>query len=264
VYNKQFVPARKRYALWKAHEGKCYYCREPLRYAEVWVDHILPASLAGDSIRLSSLLQEFGLEQNFDLNDYGNWLPSHPRCNQRKSDLILERGIALYYIGIASSKANTARIEEDKSRKNLKGDKLLGSLQIAMDEGVISKSDIQYIVSNSILLKDEPTVITFGLLIETVLVSDQAPDNVSTDYPHLCDWLEKDLIRHLQSITNCGFFYTEPSLRTGESLSVRLAFVDLDENELAGFSSAWWEILEFAPFSAIYGDDDPWGAVTQR
>lgn len=249
---KKSIPVRKRYALWKAHGGKCCYCGELLRYAEVWVDHILPESLLNEPQQLCSLLDGYGLEQNFDINDYGNWVPTHGRCNLRKGTIIFEPGTALFYISIARSKAGSAKLIEERSMSSLKADRLLGSLHIALDEGLISKSDIQHIVSDSLVIKKEPTVITFGLLIETVFDSKQLPNYVPTDYPRLCDWLESDLIRQLQSIITCGFSYTEASLRTGESLSVRLAFVDLDQYELENFSSPWWELLEFAPYSSIY------------
>lgn len=249
---KKSIPARKRYALWKAHGGKCCYFGEPLRYAEACVDHILPESLLNEPLKLRSLLDNYGLEQHFDINDYGNWVPTHARCNLRKGKLIFERGTALFHISIAGSKADSARREEESSISSLKADRLLSSLHIAFDEGLISKLDIQYIISDSLVIKKEPTVITFGLIIETVLDSEQLPDHVPKDYPHLCDWLESDLMRQLQSVITCGFSYTEASLRTGESLSVRLAFVDLDQHEIDNFSSPWWELLEFAPYSSVY------------
>jgi hypothetical protein len=194
--------------------------------------------------QLRSLLDDYGLEHHFDINDYGNLVPSHAQCNLRKSNLIFERGVTLFYISIAMSKAGAARLEEEKSINSLKVDKLLSSLHIALDEGLISKLDIQYIITNTLFVKKEPTVITFGLSIEAVLNSNQLPDHVPTDYPHLCDWLESDLMRELQSIITCGFAYKEASLKTGESLSVRLAFVDLDQYRLENFSSPWWELLE--------------------
>ena len=251
---KQSISARKRYALWRAHAGKCFYCGEPIRYAEVWVNHILPESLLNERQQLRLLLKNYGLEQYFDINGYGNCLPSDARCNLRKGNIVFERNVTLYYVSIAQSKENAARVEEEKSIRNLKADKLLNSLHIALDEGLISKSDIQYIVSSSPVINEEPIVITFGLLIETVLNSDQLPDNVSTYYPQLCEWLESDLMRHLQSIFSCGFFYTEASLRPGKSLSVRLAFGDFDENELATFVSPWWDILEIDAYSNLYDE----------
>ena len=91
-------------------------------------------------------------------------------------------------------------------------------------------------------------------MIETVLNSDQFPENIPLYYPQLCDWLESDLIRYLQTIFRCGFFYTEASSRNGEGLSVRLAFIDFDEDELANFVSPWWEILEIAVYSHLYDE----------
>jgi len=252
---KQGILSRKRYAIWRAHEERCIYCRETLRYRDVWIDHILPESLLNAPQELQRVIEEYGLSPDFSINDHCNWVPSHWRCNLDKGRTIFERGTALYYIGIAQSKSDKAREIERRTIQNLKADKLLGSLEIAIDEGLLSKEAVASIIQQRLEPEEEiyePVVITFGLTIYKVLDSGLLERDVPTNYPALCDWLEKDLIRQLKSLLSCEFYYTEASGRDGETLSVRLAFIQLDCDELNRFTSPWWEILEVAPYSEIY------------
>ena len=75
------------------------------------------------------------------------------------------------------------------------------------------------------------------------------------DFPSLYDWLEKDLVKQLSGSLTCSFYYPEASERTGETLSVRLAFLQLNFGELETFSSPWWEIVEIQYYSEVYGNE---------
>ena len=77
-----------------------------------------------------------------------------------------------------------------------------------------------------------------------------------THYLGLCDWLENDLIKLLSSLLTCSFYYPEALQRSGETLSVRLAFLQLNFNELDKFTSPWWEILEIQYYSEVYGSSE--------
>lgn len=253
---KQNIPFRKRVALWRAHEKRCYYCEKPLRFSDLWIDHVLPENLLGDAEKLTKIIQEYELESDFVINDYCNWLPTHWRCNQRKGKTIFERGIARFYLAIAKAKFQKAKEQEQSLLRNLKADKILSTVGIAFEEGLISENEIAAVLQAK--TKDEqksfePTVITFGLTIERVFESGLLDESAPSDYPGLCDWLEQDLIKQLKSFLSCSFYYPEASARNGETLSVRFAFLQLDFDELDKFSSHWWEILEVANYSEIYG-----------
>ena len=32
----------ERYALWRAYDGRCFYCEKPLDFQDMTVDHIIP------------------------------------------------------------------------------------------------------------------------------------------------------------------------------------------------------------------------------
>lgn len=267
--SKQDIPPRKKYALWSAHEGICHYCKEPLKYQDVWIDHILPEHLLNTPDKFTQIIQDYELGADFDVRDYCNWLPSHWRCNLNKGGSIYDRGAARFYIRIAQSKVPAARKAEERIISSLKQDKLLGSLEIALDEGLLSKQTVLAILQQEATIPKqevmpsgeiEPTVITFGLNHFDLLENESRPnwldDYYPSDYPVVCDLLEKDLVKQLKSLLSCDFYYPEASERNGETLSVRLAFLRLNRSEISKFKSAWWEILEMASYSSIYGTSD--------
>lgn len=258
--SKQHILPRKKYALWLAHKGVCFYCKEPVDYKDIWIDHILPEHLLRTPEKLKLILQEYELDSHFDIQDYCNWILAHWRCNLEKSGTIFDKGTARYYINIARDKVTIAQKKEQKVIRDLKRGKLLSSLEIALSEGLLSKQALTTILKQGTISKAriEPTIITFGLNYYDLWEGNLRPAWLngydSSDYPFVCDLLEKDLVKQLKSLLTCEFFYPEASNRNGETLSVRLAFIQLDEKEISRFKSDWWEILELASYSDIYGE----------
>jgi hypothetical protein len=96
-------------------------------------------------------------------------------------------------------------------------------------------------------------VATFGVAIEDLFENWSPPDGVPTDYPSLCDWLERDLEARLSAANLSDLYQPEPSARSRETLSVRFAFtLEGDPVALEFGDLGWWELLELAPFAAIY------------
>ena len=91
-------------------------------------------------------------------------------------------------------------------------------------------------------------VAAFGLAIEDLMENYELPAFVSRFYPHLCDWLEEDLMKRLSKSPLAGFRFLEDS-RDGETLSVRVSFewdplkVPIDFGDIG-----WWEVLEISEF----------------
>lgn len=79
----QFTDAQ-RFAVWKHHGQRCYWCEEPLRLQETTVDHVVPEHLEGKPDELAKVTTLLALPEAFKINDYGNWLPAHDRCNKNK------------------------------------------------------------------------------------------------------------------------------------------------------------------------------------
>jgi hypothetical protein len=134
--------------------------------------------------------------------------------------------------------------------------RLLGSLSAAIENRHLSVQEVRKLVSQIERTQhsEEPLVLTFGLMIEDVVNSDDLPRNVPREYPYLCDWLELDLVKHLRAIITTPFHYTQPSERWGDGLSVRIVFPNLNDADLESFNLPWWKILEASNFWEIFGE----------
>jgi len=99
-------------------------------------------------------------------------------------------------------------------------------------------------------------VATFGLVIDDLLKNYELPHSVPHEYPHLCDWLEKDLMDYL-SKTSIESLRLLEGARDGETLTVRMGFRwDSEKYPLDFGDIGWWEFLELDEFNKIYPDQD--------
>lgn len=255
--NKQKILGRKRLALWRAYSKKCIYCGEPVRYPYFWVEHVIPEHLLNKPVKLRETLKQYGLPLDFSLNDYPNWVATCSKCNKDKGASILEPISAHHYLSIAKRKAQKAVVEERKIKSHMKADKMLSKLEIAIEDGLISRDQVTSILQRCEELSGpdyDQFVICFCLRLEDVYENEAIGEDVPKDHPHLCDWLEEDLVKQLKKRGFGFFYYPECSARNGETLSVRLAFLNLNLEGLDKFDSDLWEILEVAYYSELYGE----------
>ena len=71
-----------RLAMLEAWGEECVWCRRPIYYSDMEVEHLIPKSLDGQDI--THLLDGHGLAKDFDLFSLENLAPSCGRCNDRK------------------------------------------------------------------------------------------------------------------------------------------------------------------------------------
>lgn len=253
---KQRIAYDKRFSLWRSHNGRCPYCGEQVRLLDMQVDHVLPESLALDPNKLCDLKREYGLEESFDLLDYCNWLPAHPACNRRKGADVLDKAAVLFYVALAKAKVPLARAEEERLARARAADMVVGRLLAAVENGLVTKEQVESAlaaVPQETRVDFDPIVIGFGTALDEVLESGLLPKSVRIEFPSLYDWLEEDLHMRIRSATKAHFFCPEASARNGETLSVRLAFTELDLKGLNDVDWSWWEILEVDYYSTLYG-----------
>jgi hypothetical protein len=220
----------------------------------VTIDHILPEHLDEQPDELRRLITRFNLGATFSIHDYCNWAPMHFGCNVAKNATVFES--APYYIGIACSKASKAREEEQRAIKNKEFGKAIVAVTRGIKQGLASKSQAAAFlegIRQAIIGLYDPIVITFGVNTREAWADGRLGEDTPVDYPDLCDWLEQSLVEQLEAAVSCTFYYPEASTRTGETLSVRLAFVHLSLSELEKFPGDLWEMLEVAHYSEIYG-----------
>jgi hypothetical protein len=221
------------------------------------VDHVLPRKLLHRLPELQRIRDEYGLPPRFQVEGYSNWIPCHRKCNLEKGEAVFDQTRAHFFLHVAEKKSGSATKVEGQVLRNEKAGRLLATLQVGLQEGLIDKRKVEDMLRESartLTLRYDPLVVTFGTNVSELLEGDVLPTEVPSYYPELCDWLEADLMRQVKHLARCKFYYPEDSARNGETLSVRLAFIGLDLNNLNGFRSSWWEILEVAYYSDVYGD----------
>jgi len=125
-----------------------------------------------------------------------------------------------------------------------------------VESGELTKQEIYQSLSvvhpSSTPLSQDPLVLTFGINVSELIQSNGLPKNAGDTFPVICDWLEKDLIFRLSGLLPTLSQMTEASERNGETLSVRVAFWNLDFDLLDQFDISNWKVLEIADFSEIY------------
>lgn len=144
---RKALPTSRRAAIWRAHERRCIYCTELVTFADLDVDHIVPSRLNDQPEELAKLLAEYGLRNDFDVDSLLNLVPSHRHCNLQKKGQVLPKSRALYFLSIAEDRHNKAcKIELEIKEQALK-DKFTVILQVALDEGRISREELSSLVA---------------------------------------------------------------------------------------------------------------------
>lgn len=99
----------ERQTVYDVHGPQCYLCSKPVEFALMQVDHVIPESLLSDPEMLRSVLDQYGLPAEFDLNSFENWLPSCGPCNRTKRDDLSFAPILSFHLNQAAKKADQAR-----------------------------------------------------------------------------------------------------------------------------------------------------------
>lgn len=137
---KYSFTAAQRSAIYVKHGEKCYMCTSPIDLKSMQIDHIIPESLLADKDQLSSVLNDFGLPSDFDLNGYGNWLPSCATCNRKKSAKVFTPSpIIQIEIESAINKADEVAELAQKTVSNRELSKAINTLDRAKESGGISE-----------------------------------------------------------------------------------------------------------------------------
>ncbi len=179
----------ERRAYWEAHNRRCVYCSEPLRFRELFIDHIIPQSLLVKSDELSRLFDQIGVSATFDITSEFNLVPSCNRCNTTKAAKLFEAPRLILILEIAKSKVDKVLHLKGCYQKEAKSDQLRIDLSIALSNGSISLDEmskclassspeaIDHTLSQTLNLSDGTEIRTLsqkdvdGLLDEPILVN---------------------------------------------------------------------------------------------
>ncbi|OKH49534.1 hypothetical protein NIES30_06730 [Phormidium tenue NIES-30] len=115
------------------------------------IDHILPESLLGTPQKLGNIIKDYGLNPEFKINSYHNWVPACRSCNLNKKDLIYSKNSVLHFLELARSRyAKVKQIESSLNKANSIS-KLTSNLKICLEKDLISYDKIPHL---SLLLND--------------------------------------------------------------------------------------------------------------
>ena len=136
--------------MWLAHASRCFWCREPIDFRRVTVDHILPEALLEVPDELERLRDEYALGADFLVNDFENWVPAHADCNSRKSDYLEETPSPALVVIFqeVGRRAARARAIAERSARDVTKSKLLVRVQTAIEKGDLTRSDVEELVKD--------------------------------------------------------------------------------------------------------------------
>jgi hypothetical protein len=239
----------QRFSLWKSHGERCVYCNEPLLFKDMTYDHILPKHLKKDPEERKKIFSEYGLGENFNLEGYENWVPCHYGCNRKKDGTIYDKTSTIFLIELAKSHLEKIQKFEDDLKEYQTYEKVLVTLAAAVENDILSENDVHYFLQEHKCRDDDQIVISFGLMIEDAIEKREL-DEEKVDIWKFC---EKELMDNLRKLVSCEYFICE-SDDNGESFSIRVAFVDINPDEISRYRDDLWELLEVAWYSDIYDE----------
>lgn len=96
---KQFS-TELRAAIWEAHKRRCPYTGDLIAFAELEIDHVVPITISPDE--LARLKRENVIPEDFDLNGYGNLLPTKRFQNGSKSAQVRPNSVLIHFLDITA------------------------------------------------------------------------------------------------------------------------------------------------------------------
>ena len=267
--SKSRVRTTLRMALWRANSFKCWYCDLLVGYFDLQVDHIIPEATARE--RVGELVHFLGLPNDFHVNSPLNLVPAHHRCNRKKSDTEYSEQALRYYFATSQARQPAVAAELALLERQTSNNKLLSLIVSRIETGNLARADLLTAIEGltappTKASSSEPLVVCFGVNISELFASNAVPAGAPQDYAGLCDWLEKRLLSSALLEIPAPSVATEASGRNGETVSIRLAFWNLDVRSLELASLSPWEILEVVSFSEVYEGswDDLFSLATFR
>jgi len=102
-----------RESLFKGYNKRCVYCRNPLLFKNMQIDHVIPKSYGKEKA-----ISNYGLNPDFELDSYYNLVPSCASCNNMKRAKTYKKIQILFILNEVKSKVPYIERIEKKLRKN--------------------------------------------------------------------------------------------------------------------------------------------------
>lgn len=137
--SKSKISQQRRKSIYDAYSNKCFYCGEHIDWNDLEIDHLI----AENTCNLKELLIDYGLPEDYDINDLTNLVPSHSLCNNRKSNRPFNKSTYLYYRSLTDSYVTAVQRIETAIVKGYKKDKLISNIDVAVENDELSLLELQ-------------------------------------------------------------------------------------------------------------------------
>jgi len=146
----------ERYAVWVSHDQICYICRKPLLLEDATCDHVIPEHLLEKPEERSSILKLLGLNSDFKINDFNNWMPSCTKCNQKKGGAPFRDTLKIQLI-LDELIRDSEKVRHTAERfiKNSKKGLVLTQVMNGLENGTITWEDIEKLFPKGRPTEDE-------------------------------------------------------------------------------------------------------------
>jgi len=139
--------AAQRFAVYTVHGAVCYLNGEPLYLRLMRVDHVIPRSLKDNPGRLSAILRDYELPEDFNLDSFENWLPTCDPCNSAKyKEPFRPTPIIQRYIDRARAKAAEAKAVAERVVTDQAISKALNTLERALDQAQLDLAQLRPLI----------------------------------------------------------------------------------------------------------------------
>lgn len=159
----QKFTAPHRHAIWSAYGYKCFYCRQPLRWDALRVDHVVPEYLAEDPEKRALVFPDLALPGDWNLTDNHNLVASCDHCNSRKRDRIPEPKQMILWLAESRDRAPIIGFLRDKYERENRADILRAKLETALAAGHLEERQVRDSLLAASSLADAPFRLTTGI-----------------------------------------------------------------------------------------------------
>jgi hypothetical protein len=131
-----------RRALWEAHRQRCLYCRKPLAFKELIIDHVIPETTAKDAERLAGLRITHALGMDFDILGDENLAPACHACNSDKLALLFSPERAALILTQVKDRLPKFRRLKVRYQEQANDDDVMLGVSAALEKGLISPAEV--------------------------------------------------------------------------------------------------------------------------
>lgn len=145
----------QKYAVYSVLGPKCVWCKKPVFFEDVEIDHIIPESI--EESTLKDLVTKFKLAPNFTINSFYNWASIHSKCNKSKSaDTFNAAPFIAEILHRISKKVPEIEKTHADTTKRFKNSKITADIINAIQKKAISLKDIKSLLKRNSNSRQNP------------------------------------------------------------------------------------------------------------